>query len=162
MKLQRLTYPFREPSVTQELFGRSEGKLLCLKHFFTCAAIGSPPMDKGKLQATLDEFHERRKSVVGHRLNTGTGIPDLFLLGPREILPALSMQIQKDKLLLDFLKNSENTPSDNSLFNNTMGWLDVDSGCFILKSMTSLNRVRKLFGLCPHVALRLQNNKYGD
>lgn len=42
----------------------------------------------------------------------------------------------------------------------TMGWLDLKSGCFAMRSMNGLNRVRELFGMRPHMAMKKQRSNY--
>lgn len=42
----------------------------------------------------------------------------------------------------------------------TVGWYDADSEVFVMRSMSGLNRVRELFGMRPHVAMRAQNKNY--
>ncbi len=42
----------------------------------------------------------------------------------------------------------------------TMGWLDLQSGCFAMRSMNGLKRVRELFGMRPHMAIKKQRSNY--
>lgn len=51
------------------------------------------------------------------------------------------------------------TISEN-LHIETMGWLDLNSGCFAMRSMNGLNRVRELFGMRPHMAMKKQRSNY--
>lgn len=112
----------------------------------------------------------------------------LFVLGQRDKLSAFekalqsaSATYQKDSPLLlsglrefmiaDFLSQPENhdkkeqfgklVPAPHrDILGNTMGWLDLESGCLAMRSMNGLNRVRELFGMRPHLAMRKQRNNY--
>lgn len=104
---------------------------------------------------------------------------DLFLYGLKSSLPAFEQSVRN--LMRDFVEASSqpngvaiNPPAEAHLIQfmvnpvsselhtdeTTMGWLDLDTGCFATKSMTSLNRVRELLGVRPHMAMRRQNDNY--
>lgn len=173
MKLQRLTYPFREASVPEAHFGASTGKFYSASFFFQCAATGAADVIDGELQGALDNLYDNRKAVVGQRWDGGDA-STLYLLGTKDALhvfrdkfarfvkdsKGLTEKPLAEKLLEEFLMSPQS--NNSQLHKNTMGWLEVDSGCFAMKSMTSLNRVRELFGMRPHVAMRAQKFNYGD
>jgi hypothetical protein len=197
LRLQRLAYPFREPSVKKEEFGPSTLKFKAITNFFTCAVMGHSNFANGKIQRALDNIFENRKKVVGHAVDIHfqfaeacalTHTRPLFVLGQKDKLGAFeralksaSAKYQDDSPLLisglrefmiaDFLSQSENhdkielfgrlIPKTNpNIQNNTMGWLDLESGCFAMRSMNGLNRVRELFGMRPHLAMMKQRDNY--
>ncbi len=119
---------------------------------------------------------------------TTTHTRPLFVLGQRnklgafeKTLMASSQAYQNDSPLLisglrefmiaDFLSQSACPEQEEQLnnfslgvhsntLNNTMGWLDLESGCFAMRSMNGLNRVRELFGMRPHMAMTKQRHNY--
>ena len=82
---------------------------------------------------------------------------------------ALTVSAIKEFMIADFIAHNPTADKQKllgqlseadayTLHKETMGWLDLESGCFALRSMNALNRVRELFGMRPHLAMMKQRN----
>ena len=83
----------------------------------------------------------------------------LLISGLREFMMAdflLQSEHQNDNIIFETLSADEH----RAIHHDTMGWLDLKSGCFALRSMSALNRVRELFGMRPHLAMMKQRDNY--
>lgn len=187
LKLQRLVYPYREPNIKQSEFGPSTHKFKATQDFFACSAVDRPQFANGEIQRRLEHFYSNRKKIVGHAMDVHFQFTEasidhtrtLYVLGQKEKLEAfehslivVSKKLQdsnppnlsglREFIIADFLSASKkaSTEEQQTILHNTMGWLDLESGCFVMRSRQGLNRVRELFGMRPHVAMRKQRHNY--
>jgi hypothetical protein len=83
----------------------------------------------------------------------------LLISGLREFMIA-DFLLQSQQQDSNFTFETFSADEHRAIHNDTMGWLDLKSGCFALRSMNALNRVRELFGMRPHMAMMKQRNNY--
>ncbi len=83
----------------------------------------------------------------------------LLVSGLQEFMGLEFLNKSRDKVHYDDLTLAMKLPAAK-IRKDTMGWLDIDRGCFIMRSETALKNVQELFGIRPYVPIRTQAKNY--